>query len=80
VARVEIGNRNGNSILTNARDNHHRKARLLYTRMGEEGSMPVLMVALMALAAFGIIGFLLGAAVVLEQRKVVKHHSSVKSA
>lgn len=36
--------------------------------------MPILMVALMALAAFGIIGFLLGAAVVLEQRKVGKQN------
>jgi len=32
--------------------------------------MPILMVALIALAAFGIIGIFLGAAVVLEQRKV----------
>jgi len=31
--------------------------------------MPILMVALIALAAFGIIGIILGAAVVLEQRK-----------
>jgi len=31
--------------------------------------MPILMVALIALAAFGIIGIFLGAAVVLEQRK-----------
>ncbi len=36
--------------------------------------MPILMVALMALAAFGLIGVVLGAAVVLEQRTVGKHH------
>jgi hypothetical protein len=35
--------------------------------------MPILMVALIALAAFGLIGIFLGAAVVLEQRKVAKH-------
>jgi len=32
--------------------------------------MPILMVALIALAAFGLIGIVLGAAVVVEQRKV----------
>lgn len=37
--------------------------------------MPILMVALIALAVFGLIGIFLGAAVVLEQRKVGdKHH------
>ncbi|MGB9236276.1 MAG: hypothetical protein WCC04_17855 [Terriglobales bacterium] len=37
--------------------------------------MPILMVALIALAAFGLIGIVLGAAVVLEQRKIIgKHH------
>ena len=37
--------------------------------------MPILMVALIALAAFGVIGIVLGAAVVLEQRKITgKHH------
>lgn len=38
--------------------------------------MPILMVALLALAAFGLIGIFLGAAVVLEQRKVTgkEHH------
>jgi len=38
--------------------------------LGEEAFMPILMVALIALAAFGLIGVFLGAAVVLEQRKV----------
>ncbi len=38
--------------------------------------MPILMVALLALAAFGLIGIFLGAAVLLEQRKITgKHHS-----
>jgi hypothetical protein len=36
--------------------------------------MPILMVALIALAAFGLIGVFLGAAVLLEQRKITKHH------
>ena len=35
--------------------------------------MPVLMVALLALAAFGAIGFLLATAVILEQRSHNKH-------
>jgi hypothetical protein len=39
--------------------------------------MPILMVALIALAAFGVIGIFLGAAVVLEQHKLAdKNHSS----
>jgi hypothetical protein len=38
--------------------------------------MPILMVALIALAAFGVIGIFLGAAVVLEQHKLAdKNHS-----
>jgi len=38
--------------------------------------MPILMVALIAFAAFGLIGVFLGAAVILEQRKLAdKHHS-----
>lgn len=38
--------------------------------------MPILMVALLALAAFGVIGIFLGAAVTLEQRKITGkgHH------
>jgi hypothetical protein len=37
--------------------------------------MPILMVALIALAAFGFIGIFLGAAVVLEQRTgITKDH------
>jgi hypothetical protein len=45
----------------------------------QEGIMPILMVALLALAAFGLIGIFLGAAVVLEQRKVTgkEHHGKV---
>jgi len=35
--------------------------------------MPVLLVALLALAAFGVIGILLGAAVFIEQHKIGKH-------
>jgi len=42
--------------------------------------MPILMLALIALAAFGIIGIFLGAAVVLEQRKVTKHDHPTKAA
>ena len=42
----------------------------------EEAFMPILLVALLALAAFGVIGIVLGVAVMLEQRKVTgKHHS-----
>lgn len=38
--------------------------------------MPILIIALIALAAFGLIGIFLGAAVVLEQRKITgkQHH------
>ena len=41
--------------------------------------MPILMVALLALAAFGLIGIFLGAAVILEQRKITgkEHHGKV---
>ncbi|MGA9530086.1 MAG: hypothetical protein WBS24_18375 [Terriglobales bacterium] len=43
--------------------------------LSQEGFMPILMVALIALGVFGLIGVFLGAAVVLEQRKVPgKHH------
>jgi len=42
--------------------------------------MPILMVALIALAAFGLIGIFLGAAVVLEQRKLAEKHHSGKAA
>lgn len=42
--------------------------------------MPVLMVALLALAAFGAIGGLLAAAVILEQRGHNKHAMNVGSA
>jgi len=38
--------------------------------------MPILMVALIALAAFGLIGVFLGAAVILEQHKLAdKSHT-----
>jgi len=41
----------------------------------QEAFMPILLVALLALAAFGVIGIFLGAAVMLEQRKIQgKHH------
>ena len=36
--------------------------------------MPILLVALLAMAAFGLIGILLGAAVVIEQRNIGKEH------
>ena len=42
--------------------------------------MPILMVALVALAAFGIIGVFLGTAGVLEQRKITGKHHSGKAA
>lgn len=42
--------------------------------------MPILMVALIALAAFGLIGIFLGAAVVLEQRKIRKQDRPSKAA
>lgn len=41
--------------------------------------MPVLMLALLALAAFGAIGFLLAAAVILEQRSHKKPQSTFAS-
>ena len=37
--------------------------------------MPILMVALIALAAFGLIGVFLGAAVMLEQHKLTGKHN-----
>ena len=41
----------------------------------QEAFMPILMLALLALLAFGVIGIFLGAAVILEQRKITgKHH------
>jgi len=42
--------------------------------------MPILMVALIALAAFGLIGVFLGAAVVLEQRRIAAKHHPGKAA
>ena len=42
--------------------------------------MPILMVALIALLAFGIIGAILGGAVLLEQRKSNEKHSPTKAA
>lgn len=38
--------------------------------------MPVLMIALMALAVFGGIGFLLAAAVILEHRSKILHDAN----
>lgn len=35
--------------------------------------MPILLIALVALAVFGLIGILLGAAVLVEQHKVRRH-------
>ena len=35
--------------------------------------MPILLVALLAMAAFGVIGILLGAAVFIEQHKIGSH-------
>ncbi|MFZ0479614.1 MAG: hypothetical protein WAL71_10725 [Terriglobales bacterium] len=42
--------------------------------------MPILMVALIALGVFGLIGVFLGAAVVLEQRKITGKHQPGKAA
>jgi len=42
--------------------------------------MPILIVALIALAAFGLIGIFLGAAVILEQRKLADKSHSGKAA
>jgi hypothetical protein len=36
--------------------------------------MPILLVALLAMVAFGLIGILLGAAVFIEQHTIGKHH------
>jgi len=41
----------------------------------QEGLMPILMVALIALGAFGLIGLMLALAVTLEQKKVSKNTS-----
>ncbi|HYL13691.1 MAG TPA: hypothetical protein VEV41_11690 [Terriglobales bacterium] len=40
--------------------------------------MPILMVAVLALAAFGAIGILLAAAVILEQRSKKKQGSGIE--
>ena len=66
--------RNGNSNLTKAGDRHHRLGASAAAESKEEAFMPILMVALLALAAFGLIGIFLGAAVVLEQRKLTGKH------
>ena len=42
--------------------------------------MPILIVAVIALAAFGLIGIFLGAAVILEQHKLADKHHSGKAA
>lgn len=42
--------------------------------------MPVLMVALVALAVFGVIGVLLLTAVILEQRKIHAEHPALDTA
>ena len=51
-----------------------------FQNANQEGFMPILMVALIALAAFGVIGIILGAAVVLEQRKSAAKHPPTKAA
>jgi hypothetical protein len=51
-----------------------------FQNANREGCMPILMVALIALAAFGIIGAFLGAAVLLEQRKAADKHHPGKAA
>jgi hypothetical protein len=48
--------------------------------LNQEGLMPILMVALIALGVFGLIGVFLGAAVVLEQRKITGKHQPGKAA
>ena len=63
-----MADRNGNCNLTKTSDRHHRPAVTRDAEWPQEAFMPILMVALIALAAFGFIGIFLGAAVVLEQR------------
>jgi len=62
--------RNGNRDLTRGRDRRHRPQARAVSQFWLEAFMPILMVALIALAAFGVIGVFLGAAVLLEQRKL----------
>jgi len=45
-----------------------------FQNANQEGFMPILVVALLALAAFGLIGIFLGTAVILEQRKITGKH------
>ena len=60
--------------LTNMGDWRHGLPRGGESRSRQEGFMPILLVALLALAAFGLIGVFLGAAVLLEQHKFGKEH------
>jgi hypothetical protein len=72
------GNKNGNPNLTETGDRHHGSKAGGVSEFKQEAFMPILMVALLALAAFGLIGVFLGAAVLLEQRKISgKHHGKV---
>jgi hypothetical protein len=47
--------------------------------IGRGASMPILMIALFALAVFGLIGFLLAAAVILETRKARTENAPVRA-
>ena len=51
-----------------------------FQNAGWEGCMPILMVALMALAAFGLIGLMLALAVTLEQKKASRKPPGVGKA
>ena len=55
--------------ITRLRASHHSQGRQELSRIDQGETMPVLMVALLALAVFGGIGALLAAAVVLESRQ-----------
>jgi hypothetical protein len=46
----------------------------------QETVMPILMLALVALGAFGVIGFMLAMASTLEQRKGAKKNTAAKHA
>jgi len=54
----------------------------MFTRLqnrDQEAFMPILMVALIALGAFGLIGLMLTLAVTLEQKKVSGKHTGGKA-
>ena len=71
MVAAQIPVKNGNRYLTGPGDHRHRTPVHAPSQCEQEGIMPILMLALIALAAFGLIGLLLVLAVSLEQKKKI---------